>query len=121
MSTALDSTIRNRSASSGRATTARLLAVLALVVLVAVGCSSGPGSREDFVEVLTRDGSLTEEEGTCITDAVFDEYEADSEALGKISAAPDFAYLSSDEGVPGFAEFFEDTVARCSTVGPTTG
>lgn len=96
------------------------LALVALA-LIAAGCSTGPGTQEEFMEVLTRDGSLSESEATCISDAVFDEYSADEDALGKISAAPDFAYLSSDEGVPGFTEFFERTVQGCATVGPTTG
>ncbi|MGH1490360.1 MAG: hypothetical protein ACRBK7_13380 [Acidimicrobiales bacterium] len=98
----------------------RFLAPLALVLLAA-GCSTGPGSKAEFVDVLTRDGALTENEATCISDAVFDEYELDEDALGKISAAPDYEYLSSEEGVPGFADFFDRTVASCSTVGPTTG
>ncbi|MGI9596113.1 MAG: hypothetical protein ACR2QK_08135 [Acidimicrobiales bacterium] len=97
-----------------------LLAIVALG-LVAAGCSGGPGSREDFVDILTREGGFTDDEALCITNAVFDEYEADEDALGKISAAPDFAFFDTAEGVPGFSEFFDATVQSCAQVGPTTG
>ncbi|MGI9597762.1 MAG: hypothetical protein ACR2QK_16480 [Acidimicrobiales bacterium] len=99
----------------------RWLPAVAVLALVAAGCSSGPGTEEEFIEVLSRDGSLTTEEATCISDAVFAEYGDDSDALGTISAAPDFEYLSSEEGVEGFSEFFDATVQSCSTVGPTPG
>ncbi len=107
--------------NGGRRRVARWAPALLAIGLVAAGCSSGPGTEQEFIEVLTRDGSLTEQEATCISSAVFAEYGLDEDALGKISAAPDFAYLSSEEGVPGFTEFFEGTVQNCSTVGPTTG
>lgn len=115
------SKIRSATTSGRRGRAARALAGLSVVGVLAAACSSGPGSREDFIEVLTRDGSLTTEEATCISDAVFDEYEADEDALQKISGAPSFEYLRGEEGVPGFAEFFEETVEGCAQVGPTRG
>ncbi len=106
--------------SAGRRRLAPLVALLALALL-AVGCSTGPGSEAEFVDILTRGGSLTEDQAICVSDAVFDEYEADEDALKKISAAPDYEYLSSDEGVPGFTDFFDRTVAGCALVGPSSG
>ena len=99
----------------------RLAASLALVALLAAACSSGPGTEAELVEVLMRDGSISEAEATCIGEAVFDEYGDDEDALGTISAAPSFEFLSTDEGVPGFRQFFEEAVEGCLTVGPTTG
>lgn len=112
----LDSTKR----SGGLRRFGPLLALLALA-LFAAGCSTGPGSRAEFVDILTRGGTITEDQATCITDAVFDEYEDDEAALKKISAAPDYDYLSSEEGVDGFTEFFERSVAGCALVGPAAG
>lgn len=89
------------------------------VAMLAAGCSTGPGSQEEFEQILLEGGSLSESEASCIAQGVFDEYEEDEEALGKISAAPDFAYLSTEEGVDGFEAFFDQTVAGCTTEGPT--
>ena len=100
---------------------ARPIAVLSALVFLVTGCTSGPGSQEDFIDVLTRDDAMSVEEATCISEAVFAEYADDEDALGKISAAPDFAYLESEEGVEGFSDFFDRTVQGCSTVGPTPG
>lgn len=98
-----------------------LLPVLA-VALLAVGCSSGPGSQDDLQQVLVDNGGFTESEAECIADDVFAEYGADEEALSRISSAPNFELLNdAEEGVPGFAAFFDETVASCAAVGPTTG
>ena len=93
-------------------------ALLALGLLAA-SCSSGPGSKEDFVDVLSRDDLMTTEEATCIADQVFDRYGDDEEALDKLSAAPDFEYLSGAEGIDGFSEFYDQVVQSCVQVGPT--
>ena len=101
----------------GRGTAALLFAVVVLA-----GCSGGPGSSEEFVEVLTRDGNLSEQEATCISEAVFDQYEADEDALKRISDASNIDSLNSeDNGVPGFVEFYDETVRGCATTGPTPG
>ena len=92
--------------------------VLALA-LVATGCTGGPGDRDDFIEVLTRDDNFNETEATCIADAVFDEYEEDGDALGKISGAESYEYLTGEDGVEGFDEFFTEVVSDCTAVGPT--
>lgn len=97
----------------------RLLPALLAVALLAASCSTGPGSEEEFVNILLEGGTLTESEASCIAGAVFDEYEEDEDALGKISAAPDFAFLSTEDGVEGFSEFFNRTVSDCAAVGPT--
>jgi hypothetical protein len=99
----------------------RSLGFVALLALglVATSCSSGPGSKQDFIEVLSRGDAMTTEEATCIADAVFDRYGDDSDALGKLSAAPDFEFLSSAEGIDGFAEFYDRAVQSCVQVGPT--
>lgn len=88
------------------------------LALFAAGCSTGPGSKAEFVDVLTRGDALSESQAQCVTDAVFEEYEADEDALRKISAAPDYDYLSGEEGVAGFTDFFERSVANCALVGP---
>ncbi len=99
--------------------TLRLAPILLVgAALLATACGGGPGSRDDFIDVLTRDDNLTTEEATCITDAVFDRYEDDEDALGAISAAPSFDFLDGEDGVPGFTEFYEETVAGCVQVGP---
>lgn len=90
-----------------------------VAVVVLAGCSTGPGTQEEFVEVLTREGAFGAGEADCIAQAVFDEYGDDDDALGKISAAPDFAYFDTAEGIPGFSEFFDRTVQGCVQVGPT--
>jgi hypothetical protein len=107
--------------SGGRSRRRRPLGVLGALfalAILAAGCSTGPGTEAEFVDVLTRDGLFTDEQASCISDAVFDEYEADQEALKRISAAPDYEFLNSDEGVPGFTEFFEREVVRCAPFGP---
>ena len=107
--------------SPARTRRRRLPLIVAIVALIAAGCSSGPGSQEELVAVLMDSGSLAEPEATCIAESVFDEYEEDNDALSAISSAPDLAFLESDEGVDGFSEFFAEAVQRCAAVGPTTG
>ncbi len=97
------------------------LALLVALIFLVTACGSGPGSQEEFIEVLVRNDAMTEEEAICISDLVFAEYADDEEALGKISAAPDFEYLDGEEGVPGFSDFFDSTVQSCSAVGPVPG
>jgi len=95
-------------------------ALFALVfALVATGCTGGPGNRGDFVDVLTRDDNFAANEAECITDAVFDRYGEDGDALQKISAAESYDYLTGEDGVDGFDEFFQSTVADCTAIGPT--
>lgn len=106
--------------SRGRRPLALVLGLVAFA-LVAVGCSSGPGSREDMIAAITQDGAFTEAEAVCITDAVFDRYGDDEDALGKISAADSFEFFDTEDGVPGFSDFFDDTVRGCAAIGPTSG
>lgn len=94
-----------------------LVPVLAVVAL-ATACSTGPGSQEELTQILT-DTGMTEDQATCIADAVFVEYAADEEALSAISAAPNLEFLDGEEGVEGFSEFFDRTVADCAASGPT--
>lgn len=108
-------------AGSPRRRRARWPLAVAAVALLAVGCSSGPGTQEEFVEILTRGDAFTEDAATCIAEQVFAEYELDEEALGRISSAPSYEFLDTTEGVPGFTDFFEATIESCSPVGPTTG
>lgn len=99
----------------------RLLLPVFGFALVVAGCSSGPGSQEELEQILVDGGTLSESESACIAEAVFDEYEEDNDALSVISSAPSFEFLASEEGVPGFAEFFDGTVQQCSAIGPTSG
>lgn len=87
--------------------------------LVLAGCTGGPGDQDDFVEVLRLDDGFTENEATCIADAVFDEYGEDADALGKISGAESYEWLIGEDGVDGFDQFFPGVVADCTTVGPS--
>ena len=92
----------------------RLLIALAATVLGVAACTGGPGDREDLVSALTRDDTFSTPEAECIADAVFAEYGQDEDALGRISGASTFEELNGPDGVPGFAEFFDNTVAACS-------
>lgn len=103
--------------SRSRAVITALPLALALVLLV--GCTGGPGDREDFIEVLRLDDGFNENEASCIADAVFDEYGEDNDALGKISGAESYEWLIGEEGVEGFEQFFPGVVADCTTVGPS--
>ena len=82
------------------------------------GCSEGPGSREELIEVLADDDAFSQVEAECVADAIFDEYGADDEALSRISAQS-FEQLQGEDGVPGFDEFLVGAVNACTTVGPT--
>jgi hypothetical protein len=93
--------------------------VVALVALLATACGGGPGTQEEFNEVLTRGDNLTEAEAECISTAVFDRYGDDEDALGKLSAAPDIEFLDGPEGITGFSEFFDEAVESCLQVGPS--
>lgn len=99
---------------SRRLSSLRRTAGLGALALGLVACTGGPGSEEDLVNALTRDRTFTRGEATCIAENVFAEYGDDEEALGKISGADDYEDLSGTEGVPGFAEFFENVVAGCT-------
>lgn len=98
---------------------AGLSAAITAVVLVATGCTGGPGDRDDFVDVLTRDDNFAVNEAECIADAVFDRYGEDGDAMQKISAAESYEFLTGEGGVEGFDEFYEATVADCTTIGPS--
>lgn len=108
-----------RAGSPGRR--AGLAAVVAALVLLATGCTGGPGDRDDFVDVLTRDDNFAANEAECIADAVFDRYGEDGSALQKISAAESWEYLIGPDGVEGFGDFFESTVTDCTAIGPSAG
>lgn len=114
---------RNRSTATprlGRGRLGRWTALLLAVVALAAGCSTGPGTRDEFVEVLTRgeDAGITEEQAGCIADAVFAEYAEDESALTRISSVGSFEDLNGENGVPGFADFFQATVFGCTPVEP---
>ncbi len=108
---------RHRPLSAARRRSGLVTAVT-LVVLVATGCTGGPGDRDDFVDVLTRDDNFAQNEAECIADEVFDEYGEDGDALQKISAADSYEFLTGEDGVDGFDEFFTTTVADCTRIGP---
>ena len=96
-----------------------LAAVIVALALVATGCTGGPGDREDFVDVLTRDDNFALNEAECIADAVFDRYGEDGDALQKISGAESYEFLTGADGVEGFDAFFESTVTDCTAIGPS--
>lgn len=101
-----------------RGTTVRRTVAALLATFFLAGCTSGPGSQDEFVDVLMRDDAFTENEATCIADAVFDEYAADEDALGKISGAESYEFLTGEDGVAGFDDFLTETVTGCTSVGP---
>ena len=122
MSTSIpQSTDRSNQKATGRSTRRLLVPVVAAFGLALTACSGGPGTEAEFVEVLSRNGNLTDAEASCIADAVFDEYGADEDALGKISAAPDIEFLDGEDGVPGFTDFYRATVGSCAQAGPSQG
>lgn len=92
----------------------RLLLGLVATVLGVSACTGGPGDRDDLVAALTRDDTFAVAEAECIADAVFAEYGADEDALGRISGAVSYDELTGTEGVAGFDEFFSNTVSACS-------
>lgn len=119
MSSESTSTI-GRSAHRSRPGRGPLVAVVAAVALLATACGGGPGSREEFNEVLTRGGNLSADEADCISGEVFDRYGEDDDSLGKLSAAPDLAFLEGEDGIDGFTEFFDAAVESCLQVGPSS-
>jgi hypothetical protein len=96
----------------------RLAVMVAAVALAASACSSGPGTEAEFVDILTKDETITDEQAQCIAGAVFDEYEGQGDALGLISAAESFESLEGENGVPGFSAFLDETVQSCVAFGP---
>jgi hypothetical protein len=104
--------------SSRPARSAGVTLPLTLTLALALGLSAcgggGPGTEEELVTALTREDTFTQDEAECIASAVFDEYSADEEAIGRISAASDFDNLSGPDGVEGFAEFYDDTISACA-------
>jgi hypothetical protein len=105
---------RRTSLRSTRVTGAPAALALALVFGLSACGGGGPGTEEDLVTALTREGTFSEDEAECIASSVFDEYGANEEALGRISAAGDFESLSGENGVEGFAEFYDDTISACT-------
>ena len=63
---------------------------------------------------LTQNDTFNTAEAECIASAVFEEYGADEDALGKISGAVDYEDLSGTEGVDGFDTFFTRAVGACT-------
>ncbi|MEM9562906.1 MAG: hypothetical protein AAGA93_09830 [Actinomycetota bacterium] len=102
-----------------RARLAGPVAAFCALALLATACGGGPGTQEEFNEILMRGDNLTADEADCISTAVFDEYGEDQDALGKLSAAPDIEFLDGPDGIPGFTEFFDSAVDGCLQVGPS--
>lgn len=97
--------------------------MLACASVVLAACGQGAGTQEEFVDVLTRDGNLSNDEADCVADAVFAEYGEDDEALKKISLAQDYESLErplEEGGLPGFDSFLTETVTTCTTFGPVS-
>jgi hypothetical protein len=93
----------------------RLLGATAVLAIVLSGCSnSGPGSEEDLTKALTREGGFDDGQATCITAAVFDKYSSDDAALKKLSHATSYEQLTATDGIPGFADFFDNAVNGCT-------
>lgn len=92
----------------------RFAAVLIALPLPLAACGDGPGTEEDLVNALTREDTFTTDEARCIAGAVFDQYGADEQAIGRISAASDFATLSGENGVEGFAESYDRILSACT-------
>ncbi len=104
-----------RTARQGGRRTQGVALVAAVAALSLAGCTSGPGSQAEFVDVLTRDDAFTQPQAECLADAVFDEYGNDDDALGKISGATSYEFLTGEDGVDGFDEFLSAQVAECTT------
>jgi hypothetical protein len=91
-----------------------------------VGCSGSPGTQQDFVDVLSRNDYLTEDQATCIAQAVFAEYGDNPDVLGRLSGAGGSSdgstqydqLIEGDNAIDGFDEFFTDTVNVCTPAGP---
>ena len=54
----------------GRVSRLRSILGLVALALLATACGSDPGTREDFIDVMTQDGAFTEAEASCMADAV---------------------------------------------------
>lgn len=119
--TRLESTVPATPGIAGGRRRRRVAVGFVALALLLTGCTGGPGDREDFVDVLTRDDNFAANEANCIADAVFDRYGEDGDALQKISAAESYEWLTGPDGVAGFDEFFESTVTDCTAIGPSAG
>ncbi len=98
---------------------ASLLALVAASSLALAACSGGPGTQEEFVEVLQREDTFTEAEATCIADDVFETYGDDSDALDLLSGADTWADIAGEGGIEGFQSYYETLVSDCTTAGPS--
>ncbi len=101
--------------------TRRLLPVggLAAAALLLGACSGGPGSEEDFVEILERGDSFDSQQATCIASAVFAEYGSNDGAIDALSGANDWSVITETEGLEGFEDFYSGVVSNCTSVGPS--
>ncbi len=96
----------------------RLAAGLGAMALLLAACTDGPGDEQDLVDALVEDDAFEQNVAECIAAAVFAEYGEDDDAIERISGLGTFEELDSAEGVPGFGEFFTETIDDCRTVGP---
>ncbi|MEZ5411404.1 MAG: hypothetical protein R2761_25460 [Acidimicrobiales bacterium] len=103
----------SRHLSSWRPFRAAGLALALSLTLAACG-GGGPGSQEDLVNSLTREGGFEQAQAECIAANVFDKYGADENALKQISGTGDYAALTGEGGVDGFGEFFDNTIKACT-------
>ena len=89
-------------------------AALALSLTLAACGGGGPGSQEDLVAALTREGGFEQAQAECIAATVFGEYSTDEDALKKISGTSDYASLTGEDGVQGFGEVFDNAISACT-------
>lgn len=94
-------------------------ALAAVGMLLLAGCTAGPGSKEDYIDVLQRDETFSETQATCIADRVFEKYGDDKAAIDLLSGAKSWEQLTGPEGIDGFEAFHTTVVTECTSVGPT--
>ncbi len=93
-----------------------LLALSALALVGATGCTGESADRESFIVAMTRDGidgdpTLSEPEAECVADIIFSDptLAEQAESVGFAANAEEI-----DEKAPGFLDALAQAIADCT-------